>query len=192
MGDIELIKINIVQEHIDTAQVVGRQVDFLTEEALPDILFAQNFRRLQQQGAGAAGRVIDLVDLGLAHDSKAGQQFRDLLRSEELAAALASVGGVHTHQVLIRIAKRINRVFLVFTELHRADAVQQLDKHCIALCHRCAQFVAVDINIIEQTGKVVLALGAFCRILDMTEDGLHRHVEVIVLRCTGTDIYEQF
>ena len=190
VGDIEFIKINIVQEHIDTAQVVGRQVDFLTEEALPDILFAQNLSRLQQQGA--AGRVIDLVDFGFAHNGKAGQQFRDLLRGKELAAALASVGGVHTHQVLIRIAKRINRVFLVFTEFHRADAVQQLNKHCVALCHRSAKLVAVDINIIEQTGKVVLALGAFCRILDMTEDGLHRHVEVIVLRCTGTDIYEQF
>ena len=192
MRNIEFIKINIVQEHIDTAQVVGRQVDFLPEEALTDILFAQNLRRFQQQGAGAAGRVIDLVDLGLAHNGKAGQQFRDLLRGKELTAALASVGGVHTHQVLIRIAKRINRVFLVFTELHRADAVQQLDKHCVALCHRSAKLVAVDINIIEQTGKVVLALGAFCRILDMTEDGLHRHVEVIVLRCTGTDIDEQF
>ena len=33
VGDIEFIKINIVQEHIATAQVVGRQVDFLTEEA---------------------------------------------------------------------------------------------------------------------------------------------------------------
>ncbi len=47
---LNLSKINIVQEHIDTAQVVGRQVDFLTEEALPDILFAQNLSRLQQQG----------------------------------------------------------------------------------------------------------------------------------------------
>ena len=192
VGDVELIKINIVQEHIDTAQVVGRQVDFLTEEALTHILLAQNLSRLQQQRAGAASRVIDLVDLGLAHNGKAGQQLRNLLRGEELAAALASVGGVHTHQVLIRIAKRINRVFLVFTELHRADAVQQLDKHCIALCHRSAKLVAVDINIIEQTGKVVLALSAFCRILDMTEDGLHRHVEVIVLRRTGADIDEQF
>ena len=81
-------RINIVQEHIDTAQVVGRQVDFLTEEALPDILFAQNLSRLQQQGAGAAGRVIDLVDFGFAHNGKAGQQFRDLLRGKELAAAL--------------------------------------------------------------------------------------------------------
>ena len=192
VGDIEFIKINIVQEHIDTAQVIGRQVDFLTEEALPDILFAQNLRRFQQQGAGAAGRVIDLVDLGLAHNGKAGQQLRNLLRSEELAAALARVGGIHTHQVLIRIAKRINRVFLVFTELHRADAVQQLDKHCVALCHRSAKLVAVDINIIEQTGKVVLALGAFGGILDVAENGLHRHVEVVVLRRTGTDIDEQF
>ena len=97
VGDVELIKINIVQEHIDTAQVVGRQVDFLAEEALTDVFFAQNLSRLQQQRARAAGRVIDLVDLGFAHDSKAGQQFRDLLRCKELAAALASVGGVHTH-----------------------------------------------------------------------------------------------
>ena len=97
MRNIEFIKINIVQEHIDTAQVVGRQVDFLPEEALTDILFAQNLRRFQQQGAGAAGRVIDLVNLGFAHNSTAGQQLRNLLRGEELAATLARVGGVHTH-----------------------------------------------------------------------------------------------
>ncbi len=55
VGDVELIKINIVQEHIDTAQVVGRQVDFLTEEApcrtfsLPRIFAAFSSREPEPQ-----------------------------------------------------------------------------------------------------------------------------------------------
>ena len=62
-GNIELVKTDIVQKHIDSAKVVGGDIDFLPKVALPDSIFAQNALRFQQQRAGAASRVIHLVDL---------------------------------------------------------------------------------------------------------------------------------
>ena len=53
----ELVELNVVQEHIDAAKVVGGQVDLLTVEASLDIILAQHFFHLQQQRTGAAGRV---------------------------------------------------------------------------------------------------------------------------------------
>ena len=43
VGDIELVKADIVQEHIDAAEVVGGEVDLLTVEALTDVVFAEDF-----------------------------------------------------------------------------------------------------------------------------------------------------
>jgi len=40
-----------VQEHVDAGEVVGGQVDFLAVEALADVVFAEDFRELQQQRA---------------------------------------------------------------------------------------------------------------------------------------------
>ena len=68
--DVELVKADVVEEHIDAAQVVGGDVDLLAEKAVARRIMAQHLHRLQQQGAGAAGRVIHLVDLGLAHGAQ--------------------------------------------------------------------------------------------------------------------------
>ena len=71
---------------------------------------AEHLRELQQQRAGAAGRVVDLVDLGLADDGDPGEQLGDLLRRVVLAAGLAGARGVHLHQVLVGVAERVDRV----------------------------------------------------------------------------------
>ena len=68
--DVELVKADVVEEHVDAAQVVGGDVDLLAIEAVADPLPAQHLLRLQQQGAGAAGGVVDLVYLGLAHGAQ--------------------------------------------------------------------------------------------------------------------------
>ena len=60
-GDVELIVVHIVQEHVHAAQVVRRNVDLLAVEALPDILETQDLRRLQEQGTGTAGRIYQDV-----------------------------------------------------------------------------------------------------------------------------------
>ena len=56
-GDVELVKADVVEEHVDAAQVVGGDIDLLAVEAVADGVTAQHFHRLQQQRAGATGGV---------------------------------------------------------------------------------------------------------------------------------------
>ena len=46
---IKVRVVDVVQEHIDTAQVVGGDILLLTEETFLDIVFAQNLGEFQQQ-----------------------------------------------------------------------------------------------------------------------------------------------
>ena len=57
VGNIKLVKVNIMQEHVDTAKVICSQVDFLTIKALPHIFFTEYLRHFQKQRAGTAGGV---------------------------------------------------------------------------------------------------------------------------------------
>lgn len=63
MGDRDLLVVDVVEEHVDPGQVVGRQIDLLTEEPLTHIVLAQNLRELQQQRGGAGGRVAQPVTM---------------------------------------------------------------------------------------------------------------------------------
>jgi hypothetical protein len=58
VGDVELLEVHVVQEHVDPREVVGGQVDLLPVEALPDVLLAEHLGELQQQrpGPGTPGR----------------------------------------------------------------------------------------------------------------------------------------
>ena len=55
---------------------------------------------------------INFVDTGLPHHRDMCQKFRDLLRRVVLTAGLASVSGVHLHQVFVGVTKQINGIFL--------------------------------------------------------------------------------
>ena len=90
-GNGELIEADLMEEHVDAAEVVGRDIDLLAEEAVLDTVLAEDLHRLQQQGAGTAGGVIYLVDLRLPHRAQPGQQLGDIGRCEELAAGLSGV-----------------------------------------------------------------------------------------------------
>lgn len=57
VSDIKLVKADIMQKHIDTAEIVGGEVDLLTEKALTDVVPAEYLRRLEQQRARTAGGV---------------------------------------------------------------------------------------------------------------------------------------
>ncbi|MOA01479.1 hypothetical protein D3C78_1208900 [compost metagenome] len=72
VGDVEFVEIDVVQEHVDPAQVVGCQFFFLPKESLTNAVASQNFGKLEQQRTRTTGRVINLVDLGLADDSDVG------------------------------------------------------------------------------------------------------------------------
>lgn len=47
--DVELLVVDVVQKHVDAAEVVGGDIDFLSEETCAHILLAQYFGKLQQQ-----------------------------------------------------------------------------------------------------------------------------------------------
>ena len=49
VGDIKLVVVDIMQEHIDPTEVIGGQIDFLAEKALADVILAKDFGCLQQQ-----------------------------------------------------------------------------------------------------------------------------------------------
>ena len=64
-GDIELVVVYVVQEHIDTAEVIGGKVNLLTIETLTNIVLAEYLCRFQEQRTRTASRVIYLIDFGL-------------------------------------------------------------------------------------------------------------------------------
>ena len=123
-GDVELVKAHVMEEHIDAAKVVGGDIDLLPEVTELHPVLAQNLGRFQQQRAGAAGRVIDLIDLCFSHCPQPGQQFRHVGGCEELAAALSGVGGIHGHQKFISVAKGIDAVAPDLAQVHAADAIE--------------------------------------------------------------------
>ena len=190
--DVELLVVDVVQEHIDAAEIVCRQVDFLPEEPLPDILLAQHLGELQQERPGAASRVVDLVHLLLADNGDSRQQFRDLLRREELPAGLAGGAGVHRHQELVCIAEGVVDRAGDLPQAEIADGVQNPHQLFIALGDGCAQFVAVHVEVAEQPLEIILAGRALRRILDILEDRVKGHIQILVVPGTGADIAEEF
>jgi hypothetical protein len=172
VSDIELVELDIMEEHIDTAEVVRGQVNFLAIEALADIGSAQDFSRFKEERARATGRVIDLIDRGFADDRDAREQFRDLLRGEELAPAFASVGSVHAHEELIGITEGVNGVILVIAEIHAGDAIHEFDEQFIALDDGRAELVAVEVKVIKETREVFFTARAFGGLFNMVEDVL--------------------
>ena len=127
----------------------------------------------------------------LADDGDPGQQLGDLLRREELAAGLAGARGVHGHQVLVGVTERVDGVVGEVAEVQIADRVEQLDQLLVALRDRVAELGAVDVEVVEQTLEVVLAVGADRRAFDVREHPLQRLVQVLVVAGPLADVDEQ-
>ena len=180
-----------MQEHIDAAKVVGGQVNLLTVEAALDIILAQHFFHLQQQRTGAAGRVIDLVDFRFADGAEASQQLRNIGRREILTALFTGIGSVHSHQIFVGIAKQVGIDAISREQRHLRYAVQQLHQHLVALGNSFANCLAVHIEIVKQTRKVVFRIAAGGAALNVVEYPLQRFVQVVVLIRTGENIAEQ-
>ena len=68
----ELIKINIMQKHIDAAKVISSQVNFLPKKSSLNIFFAQNLFYLQQQRARATGGVYVHTDFDTKEKALSG------------------------------------------------------------------------------------------------------------------------
>ena len=175
-GDIKLVITYIVQEHIDTAQVIGGNVNLLPIVADTDALRPQNLGSLQQQRARTAGGVIDLVHLFLTHCAEPHQHLRHLAGRVELAAAFACVGRIHGHQELIRITKGIYLVFLELAQLHVTNAVEQLTELFVALGDSSPQLIAVYIKVIEQAGEAGFGNSSFCGFFNVVKHLFQRFV----------------
>ena len=61
-GNVELVVADVMQKHVDAAEVVGGDVDFLPVKAHPDPLRAQHLHRFEQKRTGTAGRVYVPTD----------------------------------------------------------------------------------------------------------------------------------
>ena len=189
---IEVGIVDVVEEHVDAAEVVGGDVQLLPEEAFLHIVFAENLGKLEQQRAGTAGRVIHLVDIlaTVAHDAR--KQFAHLLGSVVFTATLAGIGGIHSHEVLVGIAEDIDLVVLVVPfEVDIANIVEDFGELLIALIHRVAKFVGIHIDVGKKPLEVAFALGADSRRLDGFEHIVEGNIEVGIVLGTLAHIAEQ-
>ena len=189
--DTEFVKLDVMQEHIDTAEVVSGQVNLLTVEASLDIILAQHFFHLQQQRTGAAGWIIDLVDFRFANGAEAGQQLRNIGGSEILTALFTGIGGVHSHQIFVGITKQVGIDAISREQRHLRHAVEQFYQHLVALGEGLTDGRAVHIEIVKQTCKIILSVSAGGTALNVVEYTLQRLVQVVVLVRPGEDIAEQ-
>ena len=117
-GNAELVKAHVVEEHIDATEVVGGDVDFLSEIAELHTVPAQHLLCFQKKGSGAAGRIIDLVDPGFAHRAEPCQQLGNLGGCEEFPTGLTRVGGVHGHKIFIGVAESVDAMLLHIAQVH--------------------------------------------------------------------------
>ncbi len=49
VSNIKLLVVYVMEEHIDTTEIVGCDVDFLTEKSLTYILFSENLCEFEEQ-----------------------------------------------------------------------------------------------------------------------------------------------
>ena len=149
-----------MQEHIDTAEVVGGKVNLLTIETLTNIVLAEYLCRFEQQRTRTASRVIHLIDFGLAKSCQTGEEFAHLLWRVILATALTCVARIHTHQVFVGITESINSIVLVVAKVHLLNATKEFHQFLISLDDCCSQLVRIDIKVCKQSLEVILAFSA--------------------------------
>lgn len=119
------------------------------------------------------------------------EQLAHLLRRVELPAGLARARRVHLHEVLIRVAERVDGVVFEPAQLEVTDRVEQLDELLVAPGHRVAELLAVHVEIVEEALDVVFAVGSDGRALDVAEHAFERLVEVLVTARAAADALEQ-
>ena len=71
-GNVEFVKANIMEKHIDAAEVVGSDIDLLPIIAPLYSVFAQHLPGLQKQGTGPAGRVYVHTDFDTKEKALSG------------------------------------------------------------------------------------------------------------------------
>ena len=192
-GNVELVIAHIMQEHIDAAKVIRRNIDLLTEKSVTYVFRAEHLGKLQQQGAGAAGRVINLVDRCFADSGYSGKKLRNLLWRIVFPAAFTRIGSIHAHEEFIGITESVNSVVLIIAaEIHALNTLQQFDQLFIASGYCIAQFFAVDVHIVKQSLEIVFAFRTGGGFLYMLECLFQRFVQIVVLHGIPADVGKKF
>ena len=122
--NIELVVVDVVQEHVHPGQVVSGVVKLLTKKTVFNNVGVKVFFGLQQQRARATGRVINLVDAGLLVHGELCNQFGHVLRGKELAARFTGIGGVVGDEKLVGIAKQVNVAAVKITKVEPSHAFE--------------------------------------------------------------------
>ena len=135
MFDVELVVIDPVEEHIHTRQVVGGQVDLLSQEAIPNDMLTEESSGLQEERTRATRGVIDLINRLLTMDSKLSDQLRHLLRGEELPARLPCISSIVRDQKLISIPKEIDLTIFKGPKVKLSHSLHHSTQATILLWH---------------------------------------------------------
>src|SRR3989338_302055 len=105
VSNIKMIVVDVVQKHVDTAEVVGSEIDFLPKETLTNIFFTKDFSELKEQRARTAGWIVDLIHFCFAYGSDFRQKFADFLRRKKVPTFFTSIRCIHSQQIFISITK---------------------------------------------------------------------------------------
>ena len=73
MGNLEFFEIDVMQEHVDSAQIVGGQINLLPEKSLANLVTAENLGEFQKQRTRTARWIINLIHFVLARQSNLGK-----------------------------------------------------------------------------------------------------------------------
>ena len=137
-----------MQDHVHAGQTSGGGILFLTVEGNAHALAVEGETgELEQQRGRATGGVVGggvRAQVGLVDAEDEGHHAADLRRGEELALALAALGGEVAHQVFVGVAEQVVAVGAVFGEIERwvfedGDQVGEAVHHFLA----AAQLVGV-------------------------------------------------
>ena len=77
VSDIKIVVVDVVQKHIDAAEVESSEVDFLSIETLPDVFFAQYFGKFQKQRTRTASWIVNLIYFFLANSGDFSQKLTE-------------------------------------------------------------------------------------------------------------------
>ena len=90
-GNIEFVKINVMQKHIDTAKVVCGYIYLLPVKALLNFIVSEHLFRLKQQRARTAGGIVHLINLCLSNSTQPCQKLGNVGRREKLTARFSRI-----------------------------------------------------------------------------------------------------
>lgn len=161
------------------------------KKAVFDDVGVEVFLRLQQQGAGAAGGVVDFIDAGLLVHGQPRDQPGDVLRSEELATGFAGIGGIVGDEELVGVAEEINLVPFEITEFQATDPREHGGEAAVFVFDGVAEAVAGGVEVGEQAFNVLFRRIAIGGALDSGEDGGEVGIQAVVGVGAFGDVGEQ-